>query len=58
MYRRFDFTDAQEIWQDLDFIEVEAKTEEPRSLVIGKIGSKHWSTIITYRSENIRILSV
>lgn len=54
-----DFVDAQEIWQDIDFIEVQAKSDdEPRSLVVGKIGDKHWSAIITYRSEKIRIISV
>ena len=54
-----DFVDAQAIWQDLDFIEIRAKSEdEPRSLVIGMIGDKHWSAIITYRSEKIRLISV
>jgi uncharacterized DUF497 family protein len=27
-------------------------------LVIGRIAGKHWSAVITYRSENIRIISV
>ena len=54
-----DFVDAQAIWRDSDFIEVQAKSgDEPRSLVLGMIGSKHWSTIITYRSEVILIISV
>lgn len=54
-----DFVAAQDLWQDVRFIELNAKsTEEPRSLVIGKIGLKHWSAIITYRSKNIRIISV
>lgn len=54
-----DFVAAQELWLDVRFIELNAKsTEEPRSLIIGKIGSKHWSAIITYRSKNIRIISV
>ena len=54
-----DFVDAQAIWRDSDFIEVQAKSgDEPRSLVLGMIGSKHWSAIITCRSEVIRIISV
>jgi uncharacterized DUF497 family protein len=54
-----DFVDAQAIWRDSDFIEVQAKSgDEPRSLVLGMIGGKHWSAIITYRSEVIRIISV
>ena len=40
-------------------IEIPAKTiDEPRYLIIGKIGEKHWSAIITYRGEKIRIISV
>ena len=54
-----DFVDAQEIWQDPDFIEVEAKSDdEPRSLIVGIFDGKHWSAIITYRTEKIRIISV
>jgi uncharacterized protein len=54
-----DFVDAQAIWRDSDFIEVQAKSgDEPRSLVLGMVGGKHWSAIITYRSEVIRIISV
>lgn len=54
-----DFESAQNLWQDADLIEVSASTsDEPRSLVIGKIGSKHWSAVITYRTPNIRIISV
>ncbi|MFN6066664.1 MAG: BrnT family toxin, partial [Pseudanabaena sp.] len=32
--------------------------DEPRFVVIGKINSKHWSGVITYRDQNIRIISV
>ena len=54
-----DFVDAQAIWQDSDFVEVMARSDdEPRTLVIGMIGGKHWSAIITYRSDTIRIISV
>jgi uncharacterized protein len=54
-----DFLEAQEMWDDPDLIEVPVRTsDEPRFLVIGKIGSKHWSGVITYRSERIRIISV
>jgi len=54
-----DFDSAQELWLDADLIELSAKTtDEPRSLVIGKIGAKHWSAIITYRKSVIRIISV
>ncbi len=54
-----DFVQAQAIWQDLDFIEIMAKSEdEARSLVVGKIEGKYWSAIITYRNDKIRIISV
>lgn len=54
-----DFTEAQALWDDPDLLEIPAKTEdEPRFLVVGKIVEKHWSGIITYRGENVRIISV
>ena len=54
-----DFVGAQALWEDMDLLEIPAKTEdEPRSIVIGKIAEKHWSAIITWRNEKIRIISV
>ena len=54
-----DFYEAQSLWDDPDFIEIPLKTsDEPRFLVIGKISEKHWSGIITYRRDKIRIISV
>jgi len=54
-----DFIEAQLLWLDSDLLEIPAKTvDEPRFLVIGKIGAKHWSAVITHRSKNIRIISV
>jgi len=54
-----DFVEAQTLWDDPDRIEVPARTiDEPRSVVIGKIADKHWSAIITYRGEKIRLISV
>ena len=54
-----DFVDAQDLWNDIDLLEIPAKTsDEVRFLVIGKIDQKHWTGIITYRDENIRIISV
>ncbi len=53
------FLEAQALWDDPDFIEIPLKTiDEPRFLVIGKISERHWSAIITYRSEKVRIISV
>jgi uncharacterized DUF497 family protein len=54
-----DFVEAQKLWEDGDRIEIPARTEdEPRFLVIGMIERKHWSAIITYRQNRIRIISV
>jgi uncharacterized protein len=54
-----DFAEAQALWMDVDRLEIPAKTlDEPRYLVIGKINDKYWSAIITYRGENVRIISV
>ncbi|NKQ36835.1 MAG: BrnT family toxin [Chloroflexi bacterium] len=54
-----DFEQAQQLWDDSNLIEIPARTvDEPRFLVIGKISGKHWAGIITYRSDNIRIISV
>ena len=54
-----DFYEAQELWNDPDLIEIPVRTsDEPRFLVIGKILEKHWSGIITYRTEKVRIISV
>lgn len=54
-----DFTDAQALWNDAALLEIPAKTtDESRFLVIGRIGQKHWSAVITYRGEAIRLISV
>ena len=54
-----DFIETQALWNDPDRIEIPAKTiDEKRFLIIGKISDKYWSTIITYRNEKIRIISV
>ena len=54
-----DFIEAQVLWDDVDLLEIPAKTiDEPRVLVIGRIGEKHWSAVITYRATRVRIISV
>ena len=32
--------------------------DEPRFIVIGRIGVRHWSAVCTRRGESIRIISV
>ena len=54
-----DFNEAQALWNDPDFIELPVQTiDEPRYLVIGMIEGKHWSEVITYRGDKVRIISV
>ncbi len=54
-----DFEEAKKLWDDVDLIEIPARTEdEPRYLVIGKIGQTHWSAVITHRGDTVRIISV
>jgi len=53
------FDEAQALWDDPDLIEIPARTEdEPRYLVVGRIGKHLWSGVITYRDDRIRIISV
>jgi uncharacterized protein len=54
-----DFVAAQVLWEDLHRVETSAwSSNEPRFQVVGTIDGKIWSAFITYRGENIRIISV
>ena len=54
-----DFIEAQAFWQDHRRVEIPARThDEARFLVVGRIGNTHWSAVITYRGETVRIISV
>jgi uncharacterized DUF497 family protein len=54
-----DFQAAQELWGDPHLLEFKVKSDnEPRFLVIGCIAKKHWSAIVTYRNDKIRLISV
>ena len=54
-----DFVEAQLLWLDDMLIEISARTsDEPRFLVVGRIGAKHWAAVITYREDRVRIISV
>jgi len=54
-----DFNEVQTLWNDENRVEIPAKEiDEPRHLDIGKIDNRHWSAVVTYRSKNIRLISV
>jgi uncharacterized protein len=54
-----DFVEAQALWLDEMLVEIPARTEdEPRFVVVGMISGRHWSAVITYRGERVRLISV
>jgi hypothetical protein len=54
-----DFYRAQQLWKDNELLEVQARSDdESRYLVVGRIDEQHWSAVVTYRGERIRIISV
>ncbi len=54
-----DFDAARALWDDPDRLEIPARTEdEPRTVVIGHIGGRCWSAIVTERGGRVRIISV
>ena len=53
------FVQAQVLWDDPNRVEVPARTVgEPRWLVVGRIAELHWSAVVTYRDQRVRIISV
>ena len=54
-----DFEEARQLWTDDNRFELAGTFEdEARNLIIAKIGAEHWTAIITYRANRIRIISV
>lgn len=54
-----DFNEATTLWDDPHRIEIPARTtDEARVMVIGAVGGRRWSAIVTYRGVKTRIISV
>ena len=54
-----DFIEAQKLWKDPDLLQFPARTsDEPRFLIVGRIAKRHWSAVVTYRGEKVRLISV
>jgi uncharacterized DUF497 family protein len=54
-----DFQEAQRLWTDTWLLEAPARTEdEPRFLVVGRLGGKHWTAIFARRDDKVRLISV
>lgn len=54
-----DFVEAQALWNDPELLEIPLEAQdEPRMMMVGQIGGKLWSAIVTYRGQRVRIISV
>ena len=54
-----DFQAAQALWGDPALLEIPARTSgESRFLVIARLRGRHWSAVIPYRQQAIRLISV
>jgi uncharacterized DUF497 family protein len=54
-----DCVEAQALWDNPELLEIPVRTEdEPTYIVIGRLGRSVWSAVITYRNDEIRIISV
>lgn len=54
-----DFIEAQALWKDEKRVVYRARTvDEPRFILIGKMGNVLWSAIYTMRDSSVRIISV
>lgn len=54
-----DFVEAQALWRDSKHLVVAARAGvEERFIIIGRIGEKHWSAVVTYCGDLVRIISV
>ncbi len=54
-----DFEEAQKIWSNDNWLELCLPSiEEQRFMVVGMIGDRHWTAIVTYRAGRVRFISV
>ena len=54
-----DFVEAQDLWLDGNLLRIAARSEsEARFVFVGLLSGRHWSAIVTYRGETIRLISV
>lgn len=54
-----DFEEAQNLWQDLNRMQIQARSEtEDRFALIAEYQDKLWSAFFTMREDRIRIISV
>jgi uncharacterized protein len=53
-----DFETAKTLWDDPQRVEWQARSEdEERLIVVGRVGDRLWTVVITYRGDRVRIIS-
>ena len=53
-----DFVEIQALWADPELLQMPGRAgDEPRHVLVGRIGNRHWSCVITYREGRVRIIS-
>jgi uncharacterized protein len=54
-----DFIEGQGLWQDKRLLTIPLQyVEEERFIAIGRLASKMYSAVFTYRQEKIRLISI
>ena len=54
-----DFEEAHALWDDSNSLEIRVdRPGEERHVIIARLGELHWTAVITYRGEAVRIISV
>lgn len=54
-----DFVAAQALWLDGRRIEIDARaSDEPRRVLVARLGHRHWAAIYAWREGRVRLISV
>ena len=54
-----DFSEAQKLWQDVDAVELSARSDvEIRLILVARLENRTWAAVYTERGDRIRIISV
>jgi uncharacterized DUF497 family protein len=54
-----DFEKAKRLWFDEGAIQIKVPFDgEERYLIIRMLHNRHWTAVVTYRNESVRIISV
>jgi uncharacterized protein len=59
VYHGIDFVAAQALWLDDRRIEIDARSsDEPRRVLVARLGHRHWAAIYAWRGGRVRLISV